>query len=150
MPTGLPARESRRSLGWRLRVAVPRALGRLTWATLGVTLAIVIVFEGWVLVEMADLYPSMNARQSYLSGTLVTFAMAFSIMLCTLTADEMVALGSRQISAYATAVIAGSAIGTIVQWQAHKWLHVLPVPSTPRRPIRSTIFPATWPGRTSR
>ena len=79
MPTGLPARESRRSLGWRLRVAVPRALGRLTWATLGVTLAIVIVFEGWVLVEMADLYPSMNARQSYLSGTLVTFAMAFSI-----------------------------------------------------------------------
>jgi len=109
-------------------LAVPRALGRLRWRTLGVTLAIAIVFEGWVLVEMADIYPSMNARESYLSGTLVTFAMAFSIMLCTVIADEMVALGSGQVPAYMSAVIAGSAIGTIVQWQVHKWLHVLPVP----------------------
>ncbi len=128
MLAGLPAPQSRPVSGWRLRLAVPRAVGRLRWRTLGVTLAIAIVFEGWVLVEMADIYPSMNARESYLSGTLVTFAMAFSIMLCTVIADEMVALGSGQVPAYMSAVIAGSAIGTIVQWQVHKWLHVLPVP----------------------
>jgi len=114
--------------GWRFPMAVPRAFGRVSWRVLGVTLAIAIVFEGWVAVEMADIYPSMNARESYLSGTIVTFAMAFSIMLCTLVADEMVALGSGQMSSYVAAVIAGSAIGTIVQWQAHKWLRVIAVP----------------------
>ena len=127
MNAGLPAPGTRPHLGLRFRWSVPRALARLTWRALGVVLVIAVAFEGWVLVEMADIYPSMSRTQSYLSGTIVTFAMAFSIMLCTLIADEMVALGSGQIPAYAVAVIAGSAIGTIVQWQAHRWLLVVPV-----------------------
>ena len=127
MNARLPAPGMRPHLGLRLRGSVARAFARLTWRALGVTLVIAVAFEGWLLVEMADIYPSMSRTQSFLSGTIVTFAMAFSIMLCTLIADEMVAAGSGQIPAYAMAVIAGSAIGTVVQWQAHKWLLVVPV-----------------------
>ena len=99
MNARLPAPGMRPHLGLRLRGSVARAFARLTWRALGVTLVIAVAFEGWLLVEMADIYPSMSRTQSFLSGTIVTFAMAFSIMLCTLIADEMVAAGSGQIPA---------------------------------------------------
>src|SRR5947207_2151441 len=127
MRGGMPAPEARPYSALRLRSAVARACARLTWQVLGATLAVAIVFELWVFVEISDLYPSMSAVQSYLSATIVAFAMTFSIMCCTRVADEMVVLGSPQLSAYAMAVIGGSAIGTIVQWQLHKWLRVIPV-----------------------
>lgn len=93
----------------------------------GVTLAIALAFEVWLLVEMRNLYPTMALGESLLSATIINLLMAFGIMYATLVADEMVAVGANRLRAYAFAVALGSAAGAVAQWQVHQWLHVVPV-----------------------
>jgi len=121
------ARPSLPASGSRLREALRRALRRLSPRVLGVTLTIALGFQVWLLLEIRELYPSMSASQTYLSGTLINVFMSLSIMFATLVADESVDLGAARLPAYAWAIAGGAAVGSIGQWLAHRWLHVVPV-----------------------
>jgi LytS/YehU family sensor histidine kinase len=50
--------------------------------------------------------------------------MAFSIMFTTLVADERVARGAKRVRTYAWAVVIGSAVAALAQWEVHQWLHL--------------------------
>ena len=112
------------AIGGSFADAVRRALQRVTWRTVAVTLAISAAFQAWVVVELADLYPTLSVGLTHLSAGIINVLMAFSIMLSTLVADEKVAQGAKRLPAYAAAVIIGSAIGAAAQWQVHRWLHL--------------------------
>lgn len=111
-------------IGGSFADAVLRALKRVTWRTVAVTMAISVAFQAWVVIELADLYPALSVRATHLSAGIINLMMAFSIMFATLVADERVAQGAGRLRAYATAVVLGSAIGTTAQWYVHRWLHL--------------------------
>lgn len=120
-------RPTRMSSQPRLREALRRALHRLSPRVLGVTLAIALAFQAWLVIEIRGIYPTMSAAQTYLSGTIINLFMSLGIMFATLVADESVDLGARRLPAYAWAVTCGAAAGALAQWLAHRWLHVVPV-----------------------
>ncbi len=127
MSVALSARPSSPASGSRLREALRRALRRMSLRVLGVTFMIALGFQVWLLLEIRELYPTMSAGQTYLSGTLINLFMSLSIMFATLVADESVDLGARRLPAYAWAIAGGAAAGSFGQWLAHRWLHVVPV-----------------------
>jgi hypothetical protein len=123
----LPIRPPSAASSSRLREALRRAARRLNLRVLGVTLAIALGFQVWLLVEIREIYPTMSVGQTYLSGTIINLFMSLGIMFATLVADEAVDLGARRLPAYAWAVACGAAAGAFAQWLAHRWLRVVPV-----------------------
>ena len=125
-PTTLAVSESLPRFATRFGEALMRTVRRITWRTVALTLAITVALDAWLIfdVALADPSPKLPAGEGYLSGAIVNLLMAFSIMFTTLVADEMVARGAKRLPAYACAVIAGSALAALVQWQVHQWLHL--------------------------
>jgi histidine kinase len=106
-----------------LRDAVRRALRRVTWRVAAATLAIAVAVECWSFLEAAlEASPRLPLAAAYASTMVVNVAIAFSMMFTTFIADERVASGARRVPAYAVAVVAGSAIGTLAQWPLHRLL----------------------------
>ena len=102
------------------------ALRRVTWKVVVATLAITAALEVWSAFDNA-LDPNANgstAAEANLSSIIINLAMAFAIMFTTLVADELVRRGARRWPTYAQAIVAGCAVGALVQWQLHQWLGV--------------------------
>jgi Histidine kinase len=100
------------------------ALRRITWKVVAATLAITAALEVWSVFENAldsDASGS-TAAEADLSFVVINLAMTFAIMFTTLLADEMVKRGARRWPTYAQAIVAGCAVGALVQWQLHQWL----------------------------
>ena len=108
-----------------LRDALRGAVEHVTWRVVGATLAIAVALEAWSVMDMvfrSD--PKLPAAEAYLSATIINLLMAFSIMFTTLVADELVARGAKRLSTYAWAVVIGSAVATLAQWEVHQWLQL--------------------------
>ena len=96
--------------------ALVAAARRVSWRTLGVTLALSValgMFAGYR--SEAGRLPDMLALASYaLTGLFMMFA--------TLVADERVARGAKRLRSYIVAVIIGLSVGALVQWPLHQWI----------------------------
>lgn len=101
--------------------ALRRALARITPRVVVATFAIALALQTWSLYEAAygnDVPPSA----SYLSHLIVNVLMAFSMMLTTFMADELVERGAPRIRAYGIGVVVGSALGALAEWLVHREL----------------------------
>jgi hypothetical protein len=111
------------------------AVRHISWRVVGITLAISAALDVWLLVDLAgEDDPKLPAVEGYLSGAIVNLLMAVCIMFTTLVADERVAQGAKRLSAYVWAVVIGSAVASLAQWEVHEWLHLRTrndVPGTP-------------------
>lgn len=109
----------------RLIDAFRAALRRVSWRIVTATLLVSLALDAWLVFDIR--YASGTRPitiPSFTSGAVVNLAMAFCIMLATLVADERVARGARRLTAYAWAIVAGCAAGTLVQWAVHRALHL--------------------------
>ncbi len=101
--------------------AVVAAARRVSWRTLGVTLALSValgMFAGYR--SDAGQLPDVLALASYaLTGVCMMFA--------TLVTDERVAMGAKRLRSYAAAVIIGLSVGALVQWPLLDWISWLAV-----------------------
>jgi len=106
------------------------ATGRVSWRVVATTAAIAAALELYVIFEFTvdgtnpGDAPSVPAAQVYLSGAVINFVMAFTLMLATFMADELVARGAKRRLAYPLAVVVGSAGGALLQRALHLWLHL--------------------------
>jgi len=101
------------------------ALQRISWRVVGSTVAIAVALNVWLLIELAgETSPKLPTWEGYLSGTIVNLLMTFCIMFATLVADERVARGAKRVRTYAWAVVIGSAVAALAQWEVHQWLHL--------------------------
>jgi hypothetical protein len=110
--------------------ALHAASRRVTWRVVAATLAIAAALEVWSVYEFVfdSLGPSLGTQipavRFYISAAIINLLMAFAIMFTTFVADEMVARGAKRLLAYAWAVITGSAVAALAQWELHQWLHL--------------------------
>ncbi|HEV8553558.1 MAG TPA: histidine kinase [Casimicrobiaceae bacterium] len=92
---------------------------------MGATIAIAVALEAWSVMDVVfKSGPKLPAAEAYLSATIIILLMAFSIMFTTLVADELVARGAKRLPTYAWAVVIGSAVATLAQWEVHRWLQL--------------------------
>lgn len=98
--------------------AIGRAVRRITPRAVGVTLAIAMALQVWFLYE-AIFGGNGGPGSRYLSLMIVHLLIAFGMMFTTFVADEFVALGAPPLSAYATGILAGSALGSVGEWVVH-------------------------------
>ncbi|HEX9274913.1 MAG TPA: histidine kinase [Casimicrobiaceae bacterium] len=123
-----------------LRGALCEAVQHVSWRVVGATLAIAVALDVWLLVELAyEQGSKLPTAEGYLSGAIVNLLMAFCIMFTTLVADELVARGAKRIPAYAWAVVIGSAVAALAQWEVHEWLHLRTRNDLPDIPREVTI-----------
>jgi hypothetical protein len=107
---------------------VPAAARRITWRSVGATLAISALLEAWTVFETtvdgADKGgdAQFSSAQLYASAAIINLAMGFAIMFATRVADEFVRRGARRRIVYPLAVVAGSAAGALLQWGVHRGL----------------------------
>lgn len=94
--------------------------GRITWKMVGATFAIALALQAWFAIEF-DLL-SQHASQNDAVRATSNLLMAYCVMLATLVADEAVDRGAGRLRAYGWAVIAGSAVAAMAQWQVQRWL----------------------------
>ncbi len=109
--------------------AFPSVLRRITWKVIGAALMITAGLEVWNVFENAlNTGPIgmtvATAAEADISFVVINLTMAIAIMVTTLVADEMVERGATRWPTYAQAIIAGCAIGALVQWPLHQWLGV--------------------------
>ena len=120
------------------------AAKRLTGRVLGITLAIALALEAWLVMDaLFEWGPRIALTEVFLSASLVNLLMVFAIMFATLVADQRVAAGAERIPAYAWAVMIGAALAAFAQWQAHQWLglHLRnDVPGTPQELLVTQPF----------
>jgi len=108
-----------------LRDALRGAVEHVTWRVVGATLAIAVALEAWSVMNVLFVSgPKLPAAEAYLSATIINLLMAFSIMFTALVADELVARGAKRLPIYAWAVVIGSAVATLAQWEVHQWLQL--------------------------
>ena len=108
-----------------LRDGLRGAVEHVTWRVVGATLAIAVALEAWSVMDVVFVSgPKLSAAEAYLSAAIINLLMAFSIMFTTLVADELVARGAKRLPVYAWAVVIGSAVATLVQWEVHQWLQL--------------------------
>jgi hypothetical protein len=123
-----------------LRGALCGAVQHVSWRVVGATLAIAVALDVWLLVELAyERGSKLPTAEGYLSGAIINLLMAFCIMFTTLVADELVARGAKRIPAYAWAVVIGSAVAALAQWEVHEWLHLRTRNDLPDIPREVTI-----------
>jgi hypothetical protein len=109
----------------RARGPLRRALARITWRVVATTLAIAVAVGAWSMWEIAVVDgPQLPRGSAYLSAMIVNVSIAFAMMFTTFVADELVVDARRSVPIYGIAVVAGSAIGTLAQWQIHRWLEL--------------------------
>jgi hypothetical protein len=109
----------------KLRGAVQGALRRISWRIVGITVAIMIGLDAWLVIDIVlAAGPRPFSAEEYLSGAIINLLMAFSMMFTTLIADELTDRGARRLTTYAWAVVIGSAAAALAQWEAHQWLHL--------------------------
>ena len=94
--------------------------GRLTWKMVGATFAIAIALQAWFMIEVTLLMPEASQNDTVRATS--NLLMAYCVMLATLVADEAVDGGAKRLRAYGWAVIAGSAVAALAQWQVQGWL----------------------------
>ncbi len=97
-------------------------LGHLTWRVLGGALAMVLVFDVWSVFDVAFRSPDAFALEAYLSAVIINLIVVVGIMFTTRVADGLVDKGASRPFTYALAVLIGSAMGALAQWQAHQWI----------------------------
>ena len=108
-----------------LRAALQAATQHVSWRVVATTLAIMIALDAWLVFDIAyQVGTKLRGAEGYISGAIINLLMAFCIMFTTLVADELVARGAKRLSAYAWAVVIGSAAAGFAQWEAHQWLHL--------------------------
>jgi hypothetical protein len=113
--------------GAGLCAALRGAFKRLSWRVLGATLAIVVALIAWSVFDKAFAAgPAQLATDHYISATIVSLLIALSMIFTTLVADELVAAGARRVLTYALAVVIGSAVGALAQWEVHNLLNLSP------------------------
>jgi hypothetical protein len=105
------------------------ALRRITWKVVATTLTIAAGLEVWDVFENAIntgpfAISAATAAEADLSFIVINLAMAFTILVTTLVADEMVKRGARRWPTYALAIVAGCAVAALAQWQLLQWLGV--------------------------
>jgi hypothetical protein len=84
-----------------------------------------IALDAWLVFDIAyQVGMKLRGANAYVSGAIINLLMAFCIMFTTLVADELVARGANRLSAYAWAVVIGSAAAAFAQWEVHQWLHL--------------------------
>ena len=109
-----------------LRGALQAAVRQVSWRVVGTTLAIMVVLDAWLVFDIA--FATIGTKPpgtgGFVSGAIINVLMAFCIMFTTLVADELVARGAKRLPAYAWAVVIGSAVAALVQWEVHQWLHL--------------------------
>jgi len=113
--------------GAKLVAAWQGALEHLTWRVLGGTLAIALAFDLWSLFDVAFRAPDAFSPEAYLSVVIINLIVVLGIMFTTRVADELVDKGASRVFTYALAVLIGSGIGALAQWQAHQWIRPRPV-----------------------
>jgi Histidine kinase len=91
---------------------------RLTWKIAGAMLAIAVALQAWFTFETGFNTP----LETHLSRATLNLLMACCIMFTTLVADEAVDRGAKRLHAYGLAVVIGSAIAALAQWQFYHWL----------------------------
>jgi hypothetical protein len=124
-PSALLVRAARTGLAARAGRAVRRAVARVTWRAVATTLAIAVALGAWSMWEFAVAPgPPLPPGRAYLSAMIVNVSIAFGMMFTTFVADELVVDARRSVPIYGLAVVAGSAIGTLAQWQIHRWLEL--------------------------
>ena len=105
--------------------ALEGAVRRLSWRVVAATLAISVGLDVWLFFDLAyDRGPTLPTVEQYLSGAIVNLFMAFCIMFATLVADRRVERGAKRLPAYAWAVVIGTAVAALAQWEVHQWLHL--------------------------
>lgn len=108
-----------------LRDALRGAVEHVTWRVVGATIAIAVALEAWSVMDVVfKSGPKLPAAEAYLSAAIIILLMAFCIMFTTLVADELVARGAKRLPTYAWAVVIGSAVATLAQWEVHRWLQL--------------------------
>src|SRR4029077_16310597 len=108
-----------------LRAALQAATQHVSWRVVATPLAIMIALDAWLVFDIAyQVGTKLRGAEGYISGAIINLLMAFCIMFTTLVADELVAGGAKRLSAYAWAVVIGSAAAAFAQWEAHQWLHL--------------------------
>jgi len=121
--------------------ALQEAFRRISWRVIGITLAISVALDVWLLVDLAgETGPKLPTVEGYLSGAIVNLLMAVCIMVTTLVADERVAQGAKRLPAYVCAVVIGSAVASLAQWEVHEWLHLRTKNDVPGIPHEVTIM----------
>jgi histidine kinase len=111
--------------GGALRTPGPlqRVLARVTWRVVATALAIAVALGAWSMWEFAVAAgPQLPPGGAYLSAMIVNVSMAFAMLFTTFVADELAVDVHRSVPIYGIAVVAGSVIGTLAQWQIHRWL----------------------------
>src|SRR5437762_10174238 len=85
-----------------LRGTLPAAVGRISWRVVGMTLAIMIALDAWVVFDIgfATIATKPPGMGDFVSGAIINALMAFCIMFTTLIADERVARGAKRLPAY--------------------------------------------------
>jgi histidine kinase len=110
----------------RWRHAAARAVERITGRVAVGTLAVALALQAWSLYEAA--FGTGDAPASVHTSLLVAnLLLAFSLLFTTFVADEFVASGARPLPAYASAVLVGSALGTLAQWLVNEVLARTPL-----------------------
>lgn len=105
-----------------VRDAVARALARITREVVVATFAIALALHAWSLFDAAYGGEATPPAAIFATSMIVNVLIAFSMMLTTFVADELVAIGAAPLPVYASGVLVGSALGTLGQWLVHEAL----------------------------
>jgi hypothetical protein len=124
-----------------LRGALRGAVEHVSWRVVGATVAIAVALDLWLFVELAyEQGSKLPLAEGYLSGAIINLLMAVCIMFTTLVADELVSRGAKRFPSYAWAVVIGSAVAALAQWEVHEWLHLRTRNDLPDIPREVTIM----------
>jgi len=118
----MSAISTRSRTGVKLAAAWQGALGHLIWRAAGGALAVVLVFDVWSVFDVAFRSPDAFALEAYLSTVIINLIVVVSIMFTTRVADGFVDKGTSRLFTYALAVLLGSSMGALAQWQVHQWI----------------------------
>jgi hypothetical protein len=102
------------TLGAALRGVAQRRTGKIA----GAMLAIAVALQAWFTFETGFSTP----LETHLARATINLLMACCIMFSTLVADDAVDRGAKRLHAYGWAVVIGSAIAALAQWQVNDWL----------------------------
>ena len=113
--------------------AIRGAARRVTWRSVAATLAIAVVLNAWLMVELAlGTASDSPAPEEYLAGAIATTLTTICFMFTTLVADERVLRGAGRVPAYLVAILLGSGAGALLQVLLDHGMHLpsrFPIPA---------------------